>query len=460
MDPYRNNVTLLNLLSQYPIVRGIAQELPFAGLLNLARLNSEYRNILHGFPREAMELDHCMVRNGARQGLHLGEHETKHWRNLKTLSRMVCSEPKHTKGSNPRGCRMCSKPVCEGCIVKASFGKHEKTFQNRRRQLCPECWATSNPLRESPIEPVHVSKPVSYTPCYPCHQGALVFRGYCSCTARDWWLCLECKTAQRPDLQAKPKICAGQSCSNLLDETGEELRACLWCHLPLEGRPSQGESRRDYDSRHLYARSTSNTWPAEDELFSSANHQLSNESSTAGNRQRSFIPYSDQRYYLSKDPSIKTSVSFPFSSPPKLKVRAPRPLPNLMLIDYSSLGVPPPTAHRMVDSVFGTFCYDLDFLLAFRPLCCKEPTPDWEARVVNAFLQPNDTGLVAAEDDDDEVLVLDEGEGSDEATLHPYDGDDNDDDSDEATLANARISSDYSFTSREPWVWSLRDVGN
>lgn len=443
----------MDLLSQYPIVRALAQDLPFAGLLNLARLNSQYRNILHGFPPETTELDHRMDRNGARQSLHLGEHETSHWRNLKTLSQMICSEPKHTKGSNPRGCRMCSKPVCEGCIVKASFGKPEKTFQNRRRHLCPECWTTSNPLRENPIEPLHISKPVSYTPCY---EGVLVFRGYCSCTARDGWLCLECKTAQRPDPEIKGRICAGQNCSNLLDESKEELRACLWCHLPLEGRPSRGESRRDYDSRHLYARSNSNTWSADDVYFPSANDDdipCSITSSNKGKDHRNFVPYSEQRCHPSRQTSVEESAGLSFASPPKLKVRRPRPLENLMLVDYSSLGVRPPVAERLVDSVFRTFRYDADFLLAFRPLCRQEPTPDWEDRVVDTILQAGDRGLHAEQEVDDDVRDLDDGDGSDEATLNAYDDDDDDDiDSDEVTLATPRISRDYSVMSQRTWI--------
>lgn len=325
---------------------------------------------------------------------------------------------------------MCSKPVCESCIIKASFGKHEKTFQNRRRHLCPECWATSNPLRENRIEPLHIGRPVSYTPYY---QGALVFQGYCSCTARDGWLCLECKTAQRPDPEIKAIKCAGQSCSNLLDETTEELRACLWCHLPLHGKPSRGESRRDYDSRHLYARSNSDTWSEPDNDFFASYPR----------KNRSLIPYSEQRYCA----LLAESAGLIFGSPPKLKVRRPRPLQNLMLIDYSSLGVAPPPAERMVDSVFGTFRYDPGFLLAFRLLCRKQPTPDWESTVVNAILK-QDIAVDTEGDDDDEVPDLDDGEGSDEATLHPYDDDDGD--SDEVTLAIAtpRISLDYPLMSQ------------
>lgn len=451
MTSYMSNVTLIDLLSQYPIVRALAQELPFAGLLNLARLNTHYRNILHGFSLEYMELDHCKDRNGARQGLHLGEHETRHWRNLKTLSQMICSEPQHTKGSNPRGCRMCSKPVCEGCIVKASFGKHEKTFQNRRRHLCPNCWTTSNPLRETPIEPLHLSKPVSYTPCYHC---ALSFRGYCSCTARDGWLCLECKTAQRPGPEVAAKVCAGQSCSNPLYETEEELRACLWCHLPLYGRPSRGESRRTYDSRHLYARSNSNIWSADDKYFSSATGQdflLPNATSAVAKQQRSVIPYAEQRYSPFSIPPFADSAGLAFGSPPKLKVGGPKPLQNLMLIDYSSLGIAPHSAERMVDSVFGTFRYDISFLLAFRPLCRKQPTPDWESRVVHTILRPDDIALNAGweDDDDHEVPDPDDGDGSDETTLRP---DDDDSGGDEVTLATPRTSLDYSLMPRSIWL--------
>ncbi|KAI4122417.1 MAG: hypothetical protein LQ347_006502 [Umbilicaria vellea] len=450
MASYMNNVTLIDLLTQYPIVRALAQELPFAGLLNLARLNTHYRNILHGFSLEIMDPDHCMDKNGARQGLHLGEHETRHWRNLKSLSQMICSEPQHTKGSNPRGCRMCSKPVCEGCIVKASFGKHEKTFQNRRRYLCPDCWTTSNPPRESPIEPLSISKPVSYTPCY---EGALVFQGYCSCTARDSWLCLECKTAQRPDSEVKAKICAGQSCSNPLHETMEELRACLWCHLPLNGRPTWGELRRDYDSRYLYARLNSDTWSADDEYVSSSTEQdfpLLNTTSDGRKVQRSVIPYAEQRYSPFSIPLLADSVGLTFDSPPKLKVREPQPLQNLMLIDYSALGVPPPLAERMVDSFFGIFRYDPSFLLAFRPLCHKKPTRDWESRV-NTILRSDDIGLNAGWEDDDhhQVPDLDDGHGGDQATLRP---DDDDSDGDKVTLATPRMSLDYALMPRSSWL--------
>ena len=353
MTSYENQVTLLDLLSQYPIVRALAEALPFGGLLSLARLNSHYRNILHGFSPEAMKLDHCKDRNGARLGLWLGEHETSHWRNLKSLCQIICSEPKHTKGSNPRGCRMCSMPVCEGCIVKASFGKQEKTFQNRRRRLCPECWVTSNPLREHPIEPLHIGKPVSYT---PQHQDALVFQGYCACAARDGWLCLRCKTAQKLDPQKPAKVCAGQSCSNPLDKHSDELRACLWCHLPLSGRPSREESRRDYDSRHLYARSHSNTWAADEEYYISANYQLHSElwkmPSNAGRVQRLLIPYSEQRYFPpDKKIPVEEFYQPSLGPPPTLKVRGPRPLQNFALVDYSSLGVISPSAQRLVDSI-------------------------------------------------------------------------------------------------------------
>lgn len=125
-----------------------------------------------------------------------------------------------------------------------------------------------------------------------------------------------------------------------------------------------------------------------------------------------------------------------------------------MLIDYSSLGVAPPTAERMVDSVFGHFRYDLKFLLAFRPLCRQEPTPDWESRVVNMILRSDNIGLNAGwheddENDDDDVPDLDDGKESDEATLHP---DDDDSEGDEVTLATPKMSMDYTLMPRSNWL--------
>lgn len=124
-----------------------------------------------------------------------------------------------------------------------------------------------------------------------------------------------------------------------------------------------------------------------------------------------------------------------------------------MLIDYSSLGVAPPTAERMVDSVFGLFRYDLNFLLAFRPLCRKKPTLDWESRVVNMILRSDDIGLNAGrqedDKDDDDVPDLDDGEESDEATLHP---DDDDSEGDEVTLATPKMSTDYTLMPRSSWL--------
>ena len=121
---------LFDLLSAYPVAETLAQALPLASLVNLSKVNAEHRAILHGFPRPIATKD-GEYESKIRPDLYICFHQTDYWRNLKIKSQLLCSEQKHTKGPNPRGCRMCSMPVCEGCIVKGSFGKHENTFQNR-----------------------------------------------------------------------------------------------------------------------------------------------------------------------------------------------------------------------------------------------------------------------------------------------------------------------------------------
>lgn len=177
-----------------------------------------------------------------RPALSIGRHNTSHWKNLKNRSPICCSEPQHTKGDKVKGCVMCSMPVCEACVIKASFAKRdENTFPNRIRSLCVDCFDSGNPHRETSLNGEGNHRQTSY-----------LMRPECICTAKDGHLCLSCKLKHNSGADIK-NHCFGLGCSKSnIDCFGG--RICLWCDLPLPRERSRAESRRDYDSRHLVAR--------------------------------------------------------------------------------------------------------------------------------------------------------------------------------------------------------------
>ena len=225
--------TLLDILSLYPSLAAVVCALPFADLLNLSRVNSKYRATLHDFTAVG-EAEPSEIACRVRHDLLIGKHQTQLWRNLKSKSLLLCSEPQHTRGSIPAGCRVCSMPVCDGCIVKASFGKRENTFRNRLRYYCVECWH-SRTLR----------------------KGQLLS---CECSANDGWLCLQCKNEQNSGLPTKLHQCIGAGCSTPLPSPTLDQSVCLWCDLPLASRLGRAESRRLYDERHVLARQMCRLW--------------------------------------------------------------------------------------------------------------------------------------------------------------------------------------------------------
>ena len=230
--------TLSTILSCYPILETFLSALPLGALLNLSKVNLELRIILHNFQYDphnggiSKSPEEC-------PDLHIQKHQTPSWVHFKSLCLLECSEPHHTKGQNPRGCRMCSMPVCEACIVKSSFGKKENTFQTRRRYLCKECWISGNP---------HVGQiPPSGSLALEYERSEL-----CRCTAKDGTLCLRCKDQQNLEAEQKHAHCAGTGCSNEVDERNSAGRICLWCSCVLPGQRSMEESYKIYDSRYLF----------------------------------------------------------------------------------------------------------------------------------------------------------------------------------------------------------------
>lgn len=254
--------SLIELLRAYPILVNLVAVLPLGDLFNLSKTNSTIRVALHGFSDRFLEKPSLLV--VVRPALFIGGHNTSHWRNLKARSSLCCSEPQHTRGDKVKGCLMCSMPVCQACIIKASFGKRdENTFPNRRRSLCVECFNSGNPHQETSLNDEEDFFQISY-----------FMRTECICTAKDGHLCLRCKTKQNSKLDSGNKQCYGIGCSRS-EQDGFGGRVCLWCDLPLPRERSRAESRRDYDSRHLLARrhSSYDQYPeeeAEDDITDNA----------------------------------------------------------------------------------------------------------------------------------------------------------------------------------------------
>ena len=230
--------TLLAVLSCYPVLEAFLSTLQLGALLNLSKINSDFRFLLHNFedrPRHSEMSESLEV----RQDLKIGKHQTSSWLKFKSLCLLECSEPHHTKGENPRGCRMCSMPVCEACIVKSSFGKKENTFQSRRRYMCDDCWTSGNPHNR------RIRSSNSWILDY--NRSTL-----CRCTAKDGILCLRCKTEQISEANHIYAYCAGFGCSNEVSENDSAGRICLWCSCVLPGPRSMEESYKLYDSRYLF----------------------------------------------------------------------------------------------------------------------------------------------------------------------------------------------------------------
>lgn len=246
--------SLLDLLWAYPILENLVAVLPLGDLFNLSKTNSVFRAILHGFPIRSVK--EPSLPTELRPFLSIGRHNTLQWKNLKAKSPLCCSEPQHTRGAKIKGCLMCSMPVCEACVIKASFGKRdENTFPNRTRSLCVECFDSGNSHQEISLKDGQKTVLTPY-----------LMRTECVCTAKDGHLCLRCKTKQNSSLGTRDK-CYGMRCLKSKAD-GFGGRVCLWCGLSLPRERSRAESRRDYDVRHLLARTHSSydqTSPADAE---------------------------------------------------------------------------------------------------------------------------------------------------------------------------------------------------
>ena len=169
---------------------------------------------------------------------------------LKNL--LVCWEPHHTEGYVSRCCLKCTMPICDACVVKDAFGKQEATYRNRRRYVCLDCWSPERSI----IRPSGSGSRI-----VPSYAQRVASREFCQCSVYNGWLCSKCKTGQNSDLTSKLDQCVTERCPNKPSKDHFGGRMCLWCDLPMPGRMSPGEARREYDSLHLRARAYSSCEP-------------------------------------------------------------------------------------------------------------------------------------------------------------------------------------------------------
>ena len=141
-----------------------------------------------------------------------------------------------SNGYKVRGCRLCSSLICEACTVRDCYKNgNEKSFQKRYRNLCITCWSENRPHRKSFIRSQHSNPSLA-----------------CTCIAREGNLCLRCKAYQNQSFHAELSQCFGEGC---MTATTEQLggRVCLWCDNQIPR--NQADARREYDMKHLNARS-------------------------------------------------------------------------------------------------------------------------------------------------------------------------------------------------------------
>ncbi|EHY55695.1 hypothetical protein HRR83_007910 [Exophiala dermatitidis] len=255
------DLKLETLLSIWPIARNLSQWLPVGDLISLSRSSVTLRAVLHGFetprlpPQDREELvpsDPGTVRDE----LHIGQHGTIYWQQLKDQAPFECSSRTHTKGPTPKPCRYCSKPICDACIVRSSFARgHENTFQNRTRYLCSKCWETGNSSQSErfPLLNNNTSSPDPNPPKRKWYDPDGSTKDYCTCTLKDdGWLCLDCKDLQNQEALSITH-CHGKDCREPLEADKERRRICLWCNKALP-RQIGGTTRYHWNQKMVEAR--------------------------------------------------------------------------------------------------------------------------------------------------------------------------------------------------------------
>lgn len=137
--------SLLDLLNGVSIQERFACHLSPGDLLDLSRTNPNIRAMLHDSRMPKDDNNKTKLPSMVSTLSNSPESDdTPLWKRSEPRNLLLCSEPQHVKGDKVRGCRMCSKPVCEACVIKSSFKFNEGTSASRARSLCPDCYETGN----------------------------------------------------------------------------------------------------------------------------------------------------------------------------------------------------------------------------------------------------------------------------------------------------------------------------
>jgi hypothetical protein len=334
---------ILFLLSQGGISSAVLRNVPAGELITLARTNSAIRAELHYFGQPH---PHPAITQGIRQELQIGHHDTTRWKRLKANAPYECSSSTHTKGTDVKPCRYCSKLICGGCMTRASFAfPGEKTFQNRCRSFCESCWMSGNRHQRQKL-----------TDDCDCHQheGTSKAKGTqenadqtktCECTNKnDGWVCLECKHLQNKVWPTKD--CFGEGCSNPLDSAAERRKICMWCDKPLPITATR-------ENPHVYKQKVVDAMAQE-----AASRQADLEAHTSRRRKRLRMSLRELR----GDEAVSSN---PQGDDPIL-VR------HLDTVNYSHLlgfAHSFPTPSQVYNSKLGRWQYSRSFLLSFRSRC-------------------------------------------------------------------------------------------
>lgn len=284
-----DQVSLEWLLSIWPITTSIARSTAAGDLIALSRSSSTLRALTHGLPigLNSPKWEGATLR--CASDLQIGNHQTRHWTNLKSLASFSCSDSSHrepkpsanTKTNVVRPCKFCSKPVCKTCIVRSFFAdpkQSKNTFRYRTRYLCSKCWETGNLRKDFRYPAEHVTREHIWRGQSYGQRG-----GRCSCSAsEDNWLCRECRhlqnisgpsnsslsdaerrpaetmnrgqQTQQPGAEHDEMNCYGLDCNKIVeDHTKERRRICLWCSKSLP-RQFAGEERLRWEERQVEAR--------------------------------------------------------------------------------------------------------------------------------------------------------------------------------------------------------------
>lgn len=231
-------------------------------------------------------------------------------------------------------------------MARSSFANPgEQTFKNRCRSYCETCW--SNGSRH---------KRQKTTDDCICHQGAQTEKPEtneslveatktCECTnTKDGWVCLECKRLQNSGW--RDGTCAGEGCSNPLDEASERRKICMWCDKPLPITATR-------DNPHVYKQKVVDAMARE-----AAKRQADLEAHAQRRQRRLKMT---RRELRGSTGAVDNVPEF---------VRSLDTVNYTQLIEYEHLV---PTSQQVYNSKQGKWQYDVGFLLAFQTYCTTVP---------------------------------------------------------------------------------------